>query len=220
MDDSWFRVVGTSHIAREAERLIRAAAKAFAPDVVAVELDAGRLQALLAEERPDYSPRLVAQVGVRGYLFALLGAWVQRKLGARVNVLPGSDMLAAFRLAQRESRQALLIDQDVRLTLRKLNGALGWRELRQFLRDGWNGLRGKERLAFDLRRVPSSALVSRLLTEFRTRYPRPYRVLVHERNVHMARALRRFHTLFPDKRVLVVVGAGHVEGLVELLESP
>jgi len=220
MEDAWFRVIGTSHIAKEAKTLIAKEVDVFAPDAVAIELDNGRLQALLEEQKPNYSPRLIGQLGIRGYLFALLGSWAQRRLGDKVNVLPGADMLAAFREAQAHKLPVLLVDRPILVTLQKLNRALGWRELRQFVKDGWSGLRGKETVTIDLQKIPEAALVDRLLREFRRHYPRPYRVLVNERNVHMARALRRYHAQFPDRKVLVVVGAGHVEGLVKLLESP
>lgn len=215
----WFRIVGTSHVASEAERLIVAAYDGFLPDAIAVELDPARLQALLAEARPNYSPSLIRRVGLRGYLFGVIGSWLQRRLGRAVNIAPGADMLAAVRVAQRHQKRLLLIDRPIQVTLHRLGKVLGWRELKRFCRDLWGGVFGNERVRFDLARVPDDALVARLLTEFRRRYPRPYRVLVEERNRHMARALRGYHAEHPYQLVLVVVGKGHEEGLRALLEA-
>ncbi len=217
-DSSWYEIVGTSHIASQAVRRVKAAFADFVPDVVALELDQGRLAALLADAKPRHGPGMIRIVGVRGYLFALLASWLQRRLGRIVNMTPGVDMLAAFKEAHRAQKRVLLIDQDIRRTLRRLSKALGWRELRQALADAWNGILGRETVRFDLRGVPSEALVARLLGEFRRRYPRPYKVLVEERNRHMARALLAYHERFPEQKVLVVVGAGHKAGMKELLE--
>jgi len=48
-------------------------------------------------------------------------------LGKIVDMTPGSDMLAAVRLAQRDNRKLLLIDRDLHITLQRLNKArVGW----------------------------------------------------------------------------------------------
>jgi len=61
--------------------------------------------------------------------------------------------------------------------------------------------------------------VERLLGEFGERYPRPYTVLVTERNARMARVLQGYHEEHPERKVLVVVGAGHARGLGVLLNG-
>lgn len=214
---AWYEIVGTSHIARQAVRRVKAAFVDFLPDVVALELDQGRLAALLADAKPSHGVGMLRVVGVRGYVFALLASWLQRRLGRVVDMTPGVDMLAAFQEAKRTQMRVLLIDQDIQCTLRKLSKALGWRELRQVFADMWNGILGRETVRFNLQGVPSEALVTRLLDEFRARYPRPYTVLVEERNQYMTRALQAYHSKFPEHKVLVVVGAGHKAGMLALL---
>lgn len=212
---SWYYLVGTSHVARDAERTIMEAYHTFHPSVVAVELDRARLSHLLSNQKGNVSWRLARQIGVKGYLFARIAGWLQQKIGKRVNLTPGADMLAAVRLAQREGLQLLLIDQELYLTLRRLNRALGWPEARQLLKD----LFRRERVSFDVAQIPSDQLVRQLLTLFKKNYPRPYAVLVEERNKVMARRLHHFHHHAPDEKVLVVVGAGHKEGLQQLLSA-
>jgi len=212
------QLVGTSHIAKEALRRTKQAFEDFQPDTIAIELDQNRLAALLAGARPNYSLSLISHVGLRGYLFALIGGFFQRKLGRLVNVTPGADMLYAARLAQKEKKRLLLIDQPVQVTLRKVSRAFGWGEVKQLFLDFWHGLRG-ERVTFNLNSVPDEQLVEKLLKEFKTRYPRLYRVLVHERNVHMVRALRKYEELQPGEKILVVVGAGHLSGMRALLKE-
>lgn len=213
----WLRIVGTSHIASEASRRVELAFKEFSPDVVAVELDSQRLHGLLQGERPNNSVRMIRVVGLRGYLFVLLGSWLQRRLGRMVNMVPGEDMLSAVRLARHEGKRLLLIDRDIRVTLRRLNKALGWQEVKATVKELFRGR--KERLSIRLDRVPSEELVTRLLREFKRQYPRLYKVLVEERNQHMAHALVRFHEQFPEEKLLLVIGIGHQEGIEHLLEQ-
>lgn len=213
------RIVGTSHVARTSAKRIKEAFEAFAPDVIAVELDASRLSALLQNQRATASPALIRSIGLRGYLFAVIGGWLQRRLGRVVNVAPGQDMLAAVKLARQHEKPLLLIDRDVRVTLRRLSAVMGWRELKQFLKDLWEGLVKREHVTITLSDVPDEALIERLLREFRKRYPRPYRVLVTERNKYMVDLLRRYHEQHVTERILVVVGAGHVAGMQKLIDD-
>lgn len=212
----WYRIVTTSHVAREAIRLVADAVVEFEPDIVAVELDRNRLHALLSRQRPRYSPTIIWSTGLRGYLFAVIGGLIQQRIGKMVNVTPGADMLAAVQEARKRKLPVLLIDRDVRVTLRRLSRSLGWAELRQSVVDLWRGLVYRERVQIPLDKVPSARLVRRLLREFRKRYPRPYHVLVEERNRFMAAALQRYHAQHPEQRVLIVIGAGH-EGVATLL---
>lgn len=217
---TWYHIVGTSHIARQAVTEVSRAFEEFSPDAVAVELDPPRMHALLSKEGKRQSFfQLLHVVGVKGALFALIGSYAQKKLGRIVGMEPGADMLAAVELAQKHKKKLLLIDRDLALTLQRLNKAMGWRELRQLCKDLWRGLLGNERFTIDLNTTPEAELVVRLLDEFKGRYPRPYRTLVHERNIVMVRNLQRFHDQHPDEKILVVVGAGHVPGLCQLLAA-
>lgn len=214
----WYHLVGTSHIAATARKQITDALKDFDATTVAVELDRQRLSGLLSGGKPSYSPRLITKIGVRGYLFAVIGGYVQRKLGKVVNVAPGVDMLAAVRIAQRENKRLVLIDRNIQVTLHHLNKALGWAEAKQFLKDTYAGLRG-EKISIPLTKTPSPTLVKKLLNQLRQRYPRVYHVLVEERNQHMVAALKKYHEQYPEEKILVVVGAGHIDGMQELLQE-
>lgn len=217
--ESWYHLIGTSHVARTTTRIINHAVKELNPDAIAVELDPQRLGALLHGGKQSYSPRLIRIIGIRGYLFALIGAFVQRRLGKIVNVTPGTDMLAAVKAAQREKKRLILIDRDIGVTLQRLNKALGWKEVKQTFKDIWNGLVKRERLQINLSTIPDEKTVIELIGILEDRYPRPYRALVHERNVHMVKALQKYHDDFPHHKVLVVVGMGHVPGMRKLFSQ-
>ncbi len=222
---SWYRLVGTSHVATQSAKLVKQAFEEFQPNVVAIELDRNRLQALL-EERATKGKRkrssffaLSRVVGVKAALFALIAGMLQRKLATKMDLVPGAEMLVGHDEARRRRLPLLLADQDLRITLHRLNNAMGWPEFKQFLKDFWCSIFKRETVQFDLRDVPDDKVVEQLLTMVRQRYPRPYKVLVSERNAHMARVLLAHHRVAPDDKILVVIGAGHGAGLRALLET-
>ena len=99
------KVIGTSHVAKRSVKEIEKVFEEFQPDIIAVELDKRRLQALMEQEKGEKDQRLpfslIKQVGVTGYLFAVIGKSVQKKMGNIMNVNPGVDMLQAVNLAKK-----------------------------------------------------------------------------------------------------------------------
>ena len=93
------KIIGTSHISKESVLEIRRAIRLGNPDIVAVELDKGRLFAL--QNDINRKPRIsdIPSIGVQGFLFSIIGGWLQKRLGNVVGIKPGSDMLSAVKYA-------------------------------------------------------------------------------------------------------------------------
>lgn len=204
-------LVGTSHVATQSVKEVEAAIAEFKPSVIALELDPERLQALLHPTDRKMRLRDIRHVGVTGYVFSLLGAWAERMLGEQAGTKPGDDMLSAVRLAQQHHIPLALVDQNIRLTLKRLSKEVTWREKARFVRDILRAaLSPKKKLPFDLRTVPNQTTIDMMIREVRKAYPTVYRVLVQERNDVMAKRLAALGRRDPDARIVAVLGAGHV----------
>lgn len=214
------QIIGTSHISKHSAIEIERAIIEFAPDVVAVELDKRRLESLQTRkegEKHRIPLSMVRQVGVTGYLFLVIGGVLQRKLAGIVDVEPGIDMLAAVNAATARNLTVLLVDQDILVTMRRLSAAFTWREKFRLLFDVMSAPFRREKIAINLEKVPSAATIRKLMGLLKDKYPSLYAVLIEERNIHMCLALDKFVRLNPEKRILLVVGAGHEEDLRERL---
>jgi pheromone shutdown protein TraB len=211
-------LLGTSHIAKQSVTAIKRSYAAHNPDVIAVELDPQRLDALL-HPAPDKGIPLsmIKRIGVSGYLFLILGKWLQRKLGNIVKMDPGADMLAAVTLARENKKQLALIDQDIQVTLRHLSKQFGWREKLRVVRDIITAPFQKQKVTIDLNKVPDERMLELLIGQLRERYPSLYHVLIIERNIVMATRIDRLARTNPGKTILVVIGAGHMRDLRERL---
>jgi pheromone shutdown-related protein TraB len=212
-------IIGTSHIAESSLKEIEFFFQRENPDIMAVELDMNRLHALLSNQKPNYSLLLIPQLGLKGYLFGVVGSFLQQKLGNIVGIKPGSDMLRAVQLAQMNNKKIALIDRDVRITLLRLSKAIGWKEKLNFIADLFSAP-FSERMRINLRQVPEKELVKKILSLLKKRYPGLYRVLVTERNKVMALKLRAIMENHPDKKIMVIVGAGHEADLTSLIKNP
>lgn len=214
------KIIGTSHIAPESVRKVERVIREKKPAMVAVELDRKRLGALLQKGKGTgrITWKDIKRVGFKGWLFAMLGAWIEKKLGKKVGVAPGDEMLTAIKCAQEVGAKVALIDQDIEITLRKFSKALTWKEKWRFLVDIVNGLLFKRGVAIDVSKVPSQKVIEKLIKEVKVRYPNVYRVLVEERNEIMAKRLAKLHKQFPDELIVAVVGAGHEKEMRYLLK--
>ena len=111
-------IIGTSHIAKQSLEEVEKAIVEGKPDIIALELDNKRLYSLF--KKPGklrfYD---IKRVGIKGFIFSIIGAWAEKKLGSMVGVPPGSEMKKAVRLAREHNIKLALIDQDIEGKIKK-----------------------------------------------------------------------------------------------------
>ncbi|MBW3011887.1 TraB/GumN family protein [Candidatus Woesearchaeota archaeon] len=213
-------ILGTSHIARQSLEEVRARIESFKPDIVALELDKRRLIALLSKKKPKPSLRDIKYVGLKGFMFNLFGAYIEKKLGKMVGVKPGSEMKLAYLIAREKHLKIALIDQKIEITLRNFSKSFTWKERFRF---GWDIIKSaitrKPQIQFDLSSVPNEELIERMVSVVKQRYPSFYKVLVEDRNNVMATNLAHLIKTFQGQRIVAVVGAGHEKELADLVKQ-
>lgn len=213
-------LVGTSHIAKESVNEVEEVIKNESPNIVALELDKQRLYALTHKIKSRLSIKDIKRIGLKGFLFSLIGSWVERKLGEKVGVAPGSEMMAAYKLARENKIEVALIDQDIDITLKRFSKSLTWKEKWNFVVDIFKSLIFRtEVVKIDLSKVPSKELIAKLLKQVKDRYPNIYRVIVEERNNFMASKLAQLIYRFPEKKVVAFIGAGHEKEILNLVKK-
>ena len=213
-------IIGTSHIAKQSLEDVEKAIEGWKPDIVALELDNRRLYSMF---RKPGKIRLydIKRIGIKGFIFSLIGAWAEKKLGNMVGVAPGSEMKNAVRLARKNNIKIALIDQDIEITLRRFSKSLTWKEKWNFFADILKAIFSrKDVIEFDLTKVPSKKVIKKLIEHVKERYPNVYKVLIEERNEVMANNLHKIMSEYPSKRILAIIGAGHEDDILNLIKKP
>lgn len=211
-------LVGTAHVSRESADLVRRVIAEERPDCVCVELDERRLEVLSGRDRlEEMDLRELIRRGQLGALLfqLLLSAW-QRRLGHELGVMPGTEMLEAVRAAEAAGVPVVLCDRDVRTTLRRAAATLSlWRK--SLLASGlFAALFERPTLdEGDLRELRREDVLSGLLRELGEEFPGLVRVLIEERDLYLAERIRRA----PGRRMVAVLGAGHLEGVGRALRE-
>lgn len=219
-------IIGTSHVARQSLDEVNAFIETEKPDIVAIELDRKRFISLKYSKKRSFSFKNIFRVGFKGFVFSLIGYYAEKKIGESVGLAPGSEMIAAIKLAKKHNLQLELIDQDIEVTLRRFSECFTWREKWHLVKDVFNSVffskREMKKLGIDkldLSKVPADELIEKMMEKVKVDYPNLFKVLVLERNVVMADNLWILANANPNKRILAIIGAGHKDGVEELLKK-
>jgi pheromone shutdown-related protein TraB len=215
------RIVGTAHVSQQSVDEVRAAIGEFTPDVVAIELDPSRFQAL-KRQAADPTVRDVLEVkNFNSLLVQWLLAYLQRKIGFDVGVEPGAEMKIAIEEAEKRGIAIALVDRDIRITLMRFWNSLGFIEKIKMV---WalvisiaevdNGQK------IDIESLKEQDVIDVVMEEFRKFSPNGARALIDERDAFIAHQLILLKAQRPEGKILAVVGAGHRQGISGYLDNP
>ena len=215
--DDGLRILGTAHVSSESVELVRNQIEEWGPDLVAVELCPSRMAALTEPESLDSEDLLKIIKEGRSAMILLQSALAaqQRRMGISSGEKPGAELLAAVNAAEEADIPVEMIDRDVVITLRRAWRKMGmiekWRILNALL---WE--EDDEEVSID-EVLGDSDLLSSMMEEAREVAPRAGEVLIDERDAFLA---GRIQQIRGKGKVLAVIGAGHLSGVVQNLGEP
>ena len=215
--DEGLRILGTAHVSSESVELVRSQIEDWEPDLVAVELCPSIMSALTEPESLDSEDLLKIIKEGRSAMILLQSALAaqQRRMGISSGERPGAELLAAVNAAEESDIQVEMIDRDVVITLRRAWRKMGfvekWRVLNALL---WE--EDDEEVSID-EVLGDSDLLSSMMEEAREIAPRAGEVLIDERDSFLA---GRIQQIRGKGKVLAVIGAGHLSGVVQNLGEP
>lgn len=194
-------IFGTSHVSQESLDLVEEKIEEIEPEVVALELDMPRLNSLLSDEQENRG----------GSLFVRTLQYFQNSVGKKTGVMPGEEMLHAYRTAEENGIEVALIDQDIRITISKLKDV----SLLEKVKAGAQLLVGMILPgSFEIaHEIPEEQLIDQLLFEMEFKFPEMYDVLVEQRNHHMVESLRKLEKE-TEGDIVAFVGAAHRKAMI------
>ena len=213
-----FLLVGTAHISQQSVDLVRKVIERERPDCVCVELDRQRYEAL-AEEKSFAAQDLrevIRNQQLAALLMNLLLASYQKRLGMKLGVTPGKELLEATRAAQECDIPIELCDRDVRITLRRAWAAISfWHKLQLASGVLASAFEDSEISEAELARIRQQDVLSELMRELGEAMPRLKTSLIDERDAYLAQKIRASS----GQKIVAVVGAGHIEGMSRAIEA-
>lgn len=220
LDDVQITLLGTAHVSRISAEQVQCAIQSGDYDAVAVELCRSRFNSLT-------DPRALAQMDlfsvIRQNRVAMVVANLalsayQQRLADQFGIESGAEQRVALRLAKARELPILLIDREVGITLKRVAANLNWWKRYSLFAGLVTALVTTNDVTEDaVERLKEGDVLEMTFAEFAADRRDLYLPLIAERDQYMAAKLRREIARLQVKRVLVVIGIGHLKGIAEAL---
>ena len=198
-------LIGTAHVI-DLESPLERYIKEFDPDAVALELDNERWFSLRSNKMRSGGP-----------IFVRLLARLQEYLGETFGSSPGSEMLAAAKIARSIGADVNLIDKPILPTLKEAWKTMPWNEFWSLISDSFISLVGGG--DFNLNQSMRTGDFTKELDEFSSKYPIIKFQLIDRRDSYMAINLVKLFRKKKYDKIVAIVGEGHLDGIATRLES-
>jgi pheromone shutdown-related protein TraB len=217
-----YTLLGTAHVSRASVTAVRSLIETGDFDAIAVELCDTRFRALRDREAWRNLDLLqVIRDGKAGMVAANLAlSAYQRRLAEQFGIEPGAEMKAAADLADARHVPLWLVDREISVTLRRAYRSVGFWDRMGILSGLVASLFERGEIAeADIEKLKHGDMLQSAFSEFAQQSEPLYRSLIAERDDFMTARLREESAKRPPKKVLVVVGAGHLAGIERELSA-
>jgi len=212
-------LLGTAHVSQESADLVARVIQEERPDTVCVELCESRYQAMTQENRWKETDLMKVIREKKAFLLLsnLMLAAFQKKIGKKLGIKPGAEMLRAIQTAEELGAAVHLADRDIRITLSRAWRLMGlWTKMKLLthLIMSFGDVESIEKE--DIEKMKEKDVLEALLVELGDLLPELRQVLIDERDLYLAAKIRTA----PGHRIVAVVGAGHVPGIERHWKDP
>lgn len=216
-------IIGTAHISIKSKEIIKKTIDLEKPDVVGIELDIKRFKSILNkdyEKDIKFSNIFKTRKPILFIVYYFLQKF-QKKIAKRFKTKPGAEMIQGIISAKDNNSKLLLLDRDSEFTINKILKNLTFREKLKILFGGFS-LKKELGKDFDIDTILKSVddekefnKIDRILNIFMKKHKKLKKILIDERDQFMAYNIRETLKRPEINSMVVVVGAGHVKGMLK-----
>jgi len=218
-EDKDIQLVGTAHVSRESVNLVNEVIAENRPDTVCVELCESRYESLTQKKAWQEANifRVIREKKAFLLLSNLILVYFQKKIGHKLGARPGEEMIRAIESAEGVGASIHLADRDIRTTLARTWRLMGlWTKIK-LLAQIITSAGGLESITEEqIEEMKKKDVLETLLTEIGEELPEVKNILIDERDQYLTHKIRTA----PGKRIVAVVGAGHVPGIKHYWNLP
>ena len=220
-------LLGTAHVSRASVEAVREILERESFDAVAVELCEPRYKSMRDPESfRNLDLFQIIRQGKAGLVAANLAlSAFQRRLAEQFGIEPGAEMKAAIDGAEARDVPIWLIDREVGITLKRAIRSVGFLDRIGIIGGLAGSLITREEVEeSEIEKLKEGDMLGSMFSEFAKESPPLFEALIAERDRYMTARLREEsadaqHEGKPVKKVLAVIGAGHLAGIEQAIKS-
>jgi pheromone shutdown-related protein TraB len=205
-------LVGTAHVSRESAQEVGDTILEEKPDTVCVELCPSRYQSIRQKERWQQTDIVKVIKEKKSFLLLsnLLLASFQKRIAKKFDINPGAEMINAIETAEKVGAEIHLADRDIGTTLSRTWRAMGlWSKVKLMFQLILSLGEIEDIKEEDIEKMKQEDVLESLLAEVGKSLPVLKDILIDERDQYLADKIKNA----PGKKIVAVVGAGHVPGI-------
>ncbi len=222
LDGCIITLLGTAHVSRSSAEKVEQLLASGRYNAVAVELCPSRHHAIVNPDNLEKMDifRVIREGKVPMVTASLaLGAYQQR-LAEQFGIKPGAEMRAAIESADSAGLPVLLIDREIGVTLKRIYRSVRWWRRLYLLSGLFAGLVTREKVSEEqVERLKEGDMLETIFAEFSEQAHDLYEPLIDERDRYMAARIRMELDEQSYDTLLVVIGAGHLQGIQRYLRE-
>lgn len=211
-------LIGTAHVSAESVNEVNEIISKEKPDHVCVEIDAGRYNSMTQEQSWKNMDIVKIIKEKKGFLLManLMLSSFQKRMGSSIGMKPGEDMKAAIETAKSEGISYSFDDRDVTVTLRRAWAKSNFWDKNKVLAALITSAFSHEEVSQDeIEELKDRNELDGMMDALAKELPKVKEVLIDERDQYLATSIYNR----PEKKVVAVVGAGHVPGMIKWFED-
>ena len=213
LGDKCIVLVGTAHVSSESSELVQQIIEQYKPDTICVELCDQRLESL--KDKNKWANTDLYEVIKGGKVYVLMAqlalASFQKRIAQKLDIEPGAEMHTAIRLASEHNAHIVAIDRNIKITLKRAWCNTGFTTFARIFGSLISSAFSREQIQKEqIEKLKQHDALTTALSELSEELPQIKVSLIDERDQYMATKISQA----PGSNIVAVVGAGHVQGII------
>lgn len=211
-------VVGTAHVSKQSVELVEQTINEINPDVIAIELDDKRFEAITNPNKYDNLD--IIKIIKEKQIFFFIGQFMlsvfQRKISKKTNSKPGEEFIKAADMAKEKNVKLALVDRNVGITLKRawnLNSFWGKSKILASLL--FSSSKGSKIETEEIEKLKTTDALTSMIKELGEEMPLVKKAIIDERDLYLSGMIQQNL----GQKTVAIVGAGHVPGIIKHLEE-
>ncbi|NJP38085.1 TraB/GumN family protein [Alkalicoccus luteus] len=217
VNDKELILIGTAHVSKSSAEEVKHVIESEQPDSVCVELDEQRYQSVMDSDRWKNMDifKVIREKKATLLFMNLAISSFQNRMAKQFGIKPGQEMIQGIESAESIGADLVLADRDIQTTFARIWGNLRFGGKAKLITSIFGSVIVQEKISeAELERMKKQDTLNAAMHEFSQAFPRLKEPLIDERDQYLAQKIKEA----PGKKVVAVLGAAHIPGILKEIE--
>lgn len=218
INDKEIYILGTAHVSKISKEEVLKTIDENAFDTICIELDQRRYNSLNNPKKWEENNIIdVIKKKQTGFLLAnLILSSYQKRVASKINSQSGIEMITAIKEAKEKNIHLELIDRDIQTTFSRIYQKHNLWQKAKLIVSLISAIFDDEEINDkDIEALKQEDILDMALKDIEKAFPIVSEVLIDERNKILAQNIKKA----PGKKILAIVGAAHIPGILKYINE-